>query len=306
MMIKKVSTGILVGILLMVVLSVTAFAADVTLTLSAQSGLPGDSIEISGTYDPNEWVTVKVLDSDSNLVFLKPIRVHDDGTYHVTFIVPDLDAGTLRITAGSGSDVGNADFTVKKKPTPTATPTSTPKPTAAPSSSPTSTPKPTVIPSSSPTSTPTPAAVPTATNGEQENTPDTGDGAQAIEPIQVEADEEAGTVMIEIDVSDLPEGTIAVTLPNGEIVKLDGSDTLRVEINKSDIGDDGSLLLIALDDEGTPLGEYTVQLDQYKTLKTGSAWDGIWAVLIWVFIGIIVLGAAGLATYLILKKRSRA
>ena len=289
MMIKKVSTGILVGILLILMLSATAFAADVTLTLSAQSGLPGDSIEISGTYDPNEWVTVKILDSDGNLVFLKSVRVQDDGTYHVTFIVPDLNAGTLRITAGSGSDVGNANFTVKKKPTPTATPTSTPIPTAAPSSSPTSTSKPTA----------TPAAVPTATNGEQENAPDTGDDTQTIVPIQVEEDEEAGTVTIEIDVSDLPEGTAAVRLPNGEIVKLDGSDTLRIEIKKSDIGDDGSLLLIALDDEGTPLSEYAVQLEQ----NTGSTGGGIWPMLMWILIGIAGVAVIGGTVYLVLRKR---
>ncbi len=307
MMIKKVSTGILVGILLMVMLSTIAFATDVTLTLSAQSGLPGDSIEISGTYDSNDWVTVKILDSDGNLVFLKPVRVQDDGTYHTTFIVPDMDAGTLRITAGSGSDVGNADFTVKKKPTPTAAPTSTPKPTVMPSSSPTSTPKPTAASSPTPTftskPTATPAAVPTATNGEQENTPDTGDDAQTIVPIQAQENEEAGTLTIEIDVSDLPEGTAAVRLPNGEVVKLDGSDTLRIEINKSNIRDDGSLLLIALDDEGTPLGEYAVQLEQFKTQDTGSAGGGIWPVLMWILIGIAGVGAITLVVYVVAKKR---
>jgi len=290
-MIKKVSTGILAGILLIVMLSATAFAAGVTLALSAQSGLPGDSIEISGTYDPNEWVTVKILDSDGNLVFLKPVLVQDDGTYHTTFIVPDMDAGTLRITAGSGSDVGIADFTVKKKPTPTATPMPTPTQS--------STPKPTVMP------TPAASSEPTATNGEQEDVPDTGDDAQAIEPIRVEENEEAGTVTIEIDVSDLPEGTASVRLPNGEVVNLDGSGVLLIEINKSDIGDDGSLLLTALDDEGIPLSVYAVQLEQYSIPGTSNTGGGVWPVLMWVLIGIGGLGIAGLATYLILRRKAR-
>lgn len=143
-------------------------------------------------------------------------------------------------------------------------------------------------------------------NGEQEDVPDTGDSAKAITPIQVKENEEAETVTIEIDVSDLPEGTAAVKLPNGEIVKLDGSDSLLIEIDKSDIGDDGVIDLTALDDEGTPLGEYEVQLEQLKTQNTGSAWDGIWSVLMWVLIGLGVLGVAGATLYLIMKKRNRA
>lgn len=292
MMIKKVSTGILVGMLLILMLSATAFAAAVTLTLSAQSGMPGDNIEISGTYDPNEWVTVKILDSDGNLVFLKPVRVQENGTYKTTFIVPAMDAGTLRITAGIGSDVGNANFTVKKKPTPTATPIPTPTQSRMPN--------PTVMP------TPAASSEPTATNGEQGDLPETGDDEQEIVPIGAQEDEETGTVTIEIDISDLPEGTAAVRLPNGEVVKLDGSGTLLIEINKSDIGDDGSLLLTALDDEGIPLGVYAVQLEQFKTQNTSNAWDDIWEVLMWVLIGIGVLGAAGATLYLIMKKRNRA
>ena len=289
MMIKKVSTGILAGILLIVMLRATAFAAGVTLTLSAQSGLPGDSIEISGTYDPNEWVTVKILDSDGNLVFLKPVGVQEDGIYNTTFIVPDLDAGTLRITAGSGSDVGNAEFTVKKKPTPTATPKQTATPTVT----------------TTPTAMLTPAASsgPTATNGEQGDVPDTGDDVHEIVPIRAQENEETGTITIEIDVSDLPEGTAAVRLPNGEVVKLDGSGTLLIEIKKSDIGDDGSLRLIALDDEGILLGIYAVQLAQFSIPGTGNNGGGIWQVLMWVLIGLASVGAVGLTVYLVLRKR---
>lgn len=113
-MTKKISVGLLAGLLLIFVCSTTAFAA-ITLDLSREGGYKGDRIAISGTYDPNEWVIVRALDADGNIVYIKPVLAGDDGAYDTTFIVPDVSAGTLRITAGSGSDVVNADLTVKKK-----------------------------------------------------------------------------------------------------------------------------------------------------------------------------------------------
>ena len=79
-------------------------------------------------------------------------------------------------------------------------------------------------------------------------------------------------------------------------------DTLRIEINKSDIGDDGSLALIALDDKRTRLDEYAVQLEQFKIQNTST----IWPVLMLILIGIGLLGATVATVYLIMKKRNRA
>ena len=123
-MMKKVSVGVLIGTVLILILSASAFAAGVTLVLSRESGYKGDRIAISGTYDPNEWVTVKVLDADGNIVFIKPALAAGDGTYDTIFTVPNVSAGTLRITVGSGSDVTGADFKVKKKTSHTSRPTS--------------------------------------------------------------------------------------------------------------------------------------------------------------------------------------
>ena len=97
----------------MQLLIITAFAADVTLTLSGQSGYSGDSITVSGTYDPEEWVTVKAIDADGNIIYIEPVLTGDDGAFSTDFVVPDVDAGTLTITAGSGSDAASAEFTVK-------------------------------------------------------------------------------------------------------------------------------------------------------------------------------------------------
>ena len=140
-----------------------------------------------------------------------------------------------------------------------------------------------------------PTATPTPTDGDnQEDVPDTGDDAQAptVTP---------NTVIIKIVVSGLPEGTAAIRLPNGEVVELDGSDTLEVEVGLEYLSGDGSVELVALDDEGTPLGVYDA--DGIMPPDTGSAGGGVWPVLMWVLIGIAGAGAAGLAAHLTLKRR---
>ena len=114
------------------------------------------------------------------------------------------------------------------------------------------------------------------------------------------------TVIITIVVSELPEGATAVKLPDGTVIELDGSDTMDIEVGAEQLSDDGTLELVALDDEGTPLGVYDVDGQSIAAPDTGSAGGGIWPVLMWVLIGIGVLGAAGATLYLIMKKRNRA
>lgn len=113
MMVKKILSGILVGGLLIQLLIISAFAADLTLTLSADSGYAGNNITVSGSCAPNEWITVKALDLSGNIVYIQPVLSKDDGTFSTDFIVPGIDAGTITLTAGSGSNVATADFTVK-------------------------------------------------------------------------------------------------------------------------------------------------------------------------------------------------
>ncbi len=64
--------------------------------------------------------------------------------------------------------------------------------------------------------------------------------------------------------------------------------------NQEDVPDTG-------DDAQAPTNEPG---DQTITIPdAGSAWDSVWPVLMWVLIGIAGVGAAGLAAYLILKRR---
>lgn len=106
-----IGRGLIVALLLQM-LAMTAFAAGVNLALSATSGYAGDSVTISGTADPDEMVTIKALDGDGNIVYINAVLSASDGSYSDTFIVPDVEVGSLGVVAGYGSNVASADFTV--------------------------------------------------------------------------------------------------------------------------------------------------------------------------------------------------
>jgi len=142
------------------------------------------------------------------------------------------------------------------------------------------------------TPTPTSSAKPSGENGGN------GEPSETNEPTPTPTPK---TVIITIVVADLPEGTTSVKLPDGSVVELDGGDTLEVEVGSEYLNDDGSVELIALDNEDTPLGIYDA--DNIATPDTGSTGGGVWSVLMWVLIGIVGLGVIGGAAYLILRKR---
>ena len=145
-----------------------------------------------------------------------------------------------------------------------------------------------------PTATSTPMATPEASSGPTETT--ASEATPTLEPTET-----PDTIVITIQVSDLPKGTKAIELPNGEVVELGGSDTLDIEIGVEYLSDDGFLELTALDEEGMPLGIYIA--NGIAVPDTGSA-SSIWLVLMWVLIGIGIVGAAGLAAYLVLQRDS--
>ena len=141
------------------------------------------------------------------------------------------------------------------------------------------------------TPTATPDATPTQTG---EDIPDTGDESP-------EATSTPETVIITIVLADLPEGTTAVKLPDGSIVELNGEDTKDIKVDAEQLSDDGSLELIALDDEGKTIDKYVVNKEAIDTSDTANSGNGIWTVLVWALIGIGLIAAA-LALYLMMRK----
>ena len=145
--------------------------------------------------------------------------------------VTAVGRGTATITATADGQSDTCKVTVKVE---EAAPTETPSPTAAP--------EPTVTPApaepTSPASSETPVTV----------------SAQIIEE-----NTDTGETVIEISVADLPPGTTSIQLPGGEVVKADGADTIRITVSTADISAAGGISIVALDDEGAPLGIVDVE-----------------------------------------------
>ena len=293
---KKI-VGILTAAALILLIAIPAAAASATVTADKNTALPGETVTITGTTMADENVVVKITDEAGNIVFFDAAAADSSGAYSVVFKVPsDMMPGKLTVTAGSGTDVATTVITVTSPPTATPTPTAKPTATPTPTAKPAATPTPTAKPAATPTPTSAPVSTPALTPAQTEEAPGTGDESPEATPTS-----QTGKVVITIVISELPEGTAAIRLPNGEVVELDGSDTLEVEVGLEYLSDDGSVELVALDDEGAPLGVYAA--DGIIPPDTGSAGDGVWPVLWGVLIGFAGVGAVALALYLTLRKR---
>jgi len=225
-------------------------------------------------------------------------------------------------------------------PTTTPTPTGTPQPTTSPAPTgtptPTSTPAPTEtqapvitpVPISSPTLTPTPAPSSTATSTPtptpapaQTQPPSVITGGPSVTPQGVaqpgrpsnltpaitEYNDDSGVIIFEINSNDLPNGTMSIKMSNGKIIRI--TDTLgafRLEINIDDLNEKGALAIIALDKESESLGSYNIQITNEKgqidvPVNKDGGNNGIPTVL-WVIIGIALVGGIGAAAYVTLKR----
>ena len=209
-----------------------------------------------------------------------PITVSGGGAVNYTLIyVP----GTLTVSEA----VSEPSSTPAPAATPTATPAATPTATPAPSAAPTPT------QSLAPTSTPQPSAAMGAT----------------ITPSTIELDKAAGTVTIEIDVADLPEGTTAIQMPSGDVIYLDGSDTVKLEIKEEELDENGRLNIVTLDNEEIPTGSFEIQIEDADgraiVPETGSGFTGIISTLLWIVIGIAGVGAAAFIIIIIFRKNKR-
>lgn len=186
------------------VLSFPAQAASPALTLSPATALPGQVVAVYGVrfpansfgalfWGPQQTVTTG-LETDSN------------GTIVGAFLVPDVAAGTYRVTVrifrggGSTTAVATANLIVTASTSPTATPTATATatatstatatltatliPTLTATATPTVTPTGTATPSVTPVVTPTPAPTGTFTVAATGNDANPGSAAQPFRTIQ--------------------------------------------------------------------------------------------------------------------------
>ena len=155
----------------------------------------------------------------------------------------------------------------------------------------------------------TPAS--SATSVQTEDMPDTDDKSEqsvTISPNIIEEDDETSTVIVEINVSDLPQGTMSIKMPNGDIIEIGDADTIQIEMSEEDIDEMGTVSIIALNEEGDPLAMITMKVapEVIAQRDTADAWSGIWSVLKWVLIGLAGVGLAIGTVYIILRNRKNA
>jgi len=109
---KRILSILMVALLTVLLVPSLAFAADVSLDLSNTTVKPGDSVIASGSADANTWVSIKILDSAQSIVFFDAVKSGEDGSYSITFKVPDVKEGTLTVVAGYGSNVATESLIV--------------------------------------------------------------------------------------------------------------------------------------------------------------------------------------------------
>lgn len=158
-------------------------------------------------------------------------------------------------------------------------------------------------PMPSPTKTP-PSPEPTPTNDIPKRD-DSIEQTLTISPRMIETDEEAGTIIFEINVSDLPEGTTSIIMPNGETIMVGNADTLRISLSIQDIDENGILLIAALNKDGLPLAsiELRTMTDTITLPRSTNEGRDIWSVIIWVLIGLVGTGLVAGTIYKFLRIR---
>lgn len=295
---KKIICVLVAVLILFAVVPIAIASADVS--VDKTTAQPGNTVTISGTADANASVIIKVTDEVGNIVFFDAAKTDANGKYAVSFTVSsDTAPGKLTVTAGSGTDVATATVMVTSPSTPTPQPTA--EPTAKPTSTPTSTPM--------ETSTPTPTKTAQSEEGELTPTQTPEDSQDIIVSSEVSQDEETGIIVITIDVDDLPEGTVAVETPDGEVVYVSDAEdgVIVIEVTEDEVNEAGTIEIIALDDEGAPLASYDVQvLDENKELvvaKTGETDGSAWIIIVCIVAGVIALGLA--VFWILLRRRNK-
>ncbi len=130
-----------------------------------------------------------------------------------------------------------------------------------------------------------------------------------LKPLSIQADEQAGIIIVTINIDDLPKGTASIQLPSGEIIQIDmNAGTFELQISQDDLQEDGNLIILALDKENTPLGNYQLDLsdDAWQAGSADSGDDTI-SVLVWIAVtaAALVIGVLSVAMVRWNKKAKR-
>lgn len=114
---KKLLAIVLVALLAALLAPSLVSAANVTLSLSRSTAMPGDTVIASGTADADTFVTIKAVPklSDGSLgavVVFDGVKSDAQGNYSASFKVPDVTSNVLIVVAGYGENVANRTLTI--------------------------------------------------------------------------------------------------------------------------------------------------------------------------------------------------
>ena len=103
----------------------------------------------------------------------------------------------------------------------------------------------------------------------------------------------------------LPAGTDSIQLPDGSVIPLDGSGLIRIELSETEM-DGETINLVALDDEGTPLGMLDANVASAQVIdmnKADKAKLPLYAILLIALLGAGMLGVSAAWLTISLRKK---
>lgn len=110
---KKIVAILVVALMAMLLAPSLACAANVTLTLSPAVSAPGETVEVFGMADADQWVSIKVIDGDQSIIVFDAIKSDAMGNYSASFKVPPGFSGSdLIVVAGYNKNVDTKILTV--------------------------------------------------------------------------------------------------------------------------------------------------------------------------------------------------
>ncbi len=86
--------------------------AAISMELSKNIALPGETVAAYGKTLPNAWVPIKIIDEAQNIVYFDTKKADASGDYNIDFIVPSGASGTLTVIVGEGNNVITRALTV--------------------------------------------------------------------------------------------------------------------------------------------------------------------------------------------------
>lgn len=111
-MFKRIS-GILLGVILLFSITQTVFAlSDSDLKADKYRAQVGEIVNIYGIGTAGELVSLKGTDPDGDIVYYGAIRADNKGEFSTPIKIPDMEPGTLTITAGNGSNVSSLQIEI--------------------------------------------------------------------------------------------------------------------------------------------------------------------------------------------------